>query len=87
MKEQLNDSRLLKTGAYINGGWVPADDGSTLAVVNPASGAVVAEVARCGTSETRRAIEAAEIAQKSWNSTTAKERAAILRRWNSRPRC
>lgn len=81
MKEQLDDGLLLKAGAYIDGGWVSADDGTTLPVVNPSSGSVIAEVARCGTNETRRAIEAAEVAHKSWSRTTAKERAAILRRW------
>ncbi|MBT3869478.1 MAG: aldehyde dehydrogenase family protein, partial [Gammaproteobacteria bacterium] len=81
MKEQLSDGLLLKAGAYIDGGWVSADDGTTLPVVNPSSGSVIAEVARCGTNETRRAIEAAEVAHKSWSRTTAKERAAILRRW------
>ena len=54
MKEQLSDGLLLKAGAYIDGGWVSADDGTTLPVVNPSSGSVIAEVARCGTNETRR---------------------------------
>ena len=78
---QLSDKDLLKTQAYIDGQWIDADSGETLAVLNPASGETVAEIAKCGTAETRRAIEAAEIAQKTWRQTTAKERAAILRKW------
>ena len=57
------DSQLLKTHAYVEGTWIDADDGSTFAVTNPATGAVIAEVAKCGAAETRRAIEAAEKAQ------------------------
>ncbi len=78
---ELNDKNLLRAQAYIAGRWVDADSGATLAVLNPANGETIAEIAKCGTAETRRAIEAAEKAQLSWRQTTAKERAAILRRW------
>jgi succinate-semialdehyde dehydrogenase/glutarate-semialdehyde dehydrogenase len=77
----LSNRALLKTGAYINGQWTPADDGATLDVVNPATGDVIAQVASCGTAETRRAIEAAEAAQKDWRERSVKERSAIMRRW------
>jgi succinate-semialdehyde dehydrogenase/glutarate-semialdehyde dehydrogenase len=77
----LNDSSLTKSQAFINGQWVDADSGETLAVTNPATGAVLAQVAKCGTAETRRMIEAAETAQKAWAKTTAKERATVLRSW------
>jgi len=81
MSIPLNDVELLRTQAYIGGSWVDADDGATLAVTNPASGAVIAEVAKCGQAETRRAIEAARAAQVEWRQKTAKERAALLRQW------
>ncbi len=81
MSLKINDQALLKTQAYINGHWVDADSGATLAVTNPATGETIAEVARCSTDETRRAIEAAEAAQLVWKKTTAKERAALLRKW------
>ena len=51
------------------------------ALVDLTDGSVVAEVAKCGTAETRRAIEAAERAQVGWRNATAKERAALLRKW------
>ena len=57
----LSDTSLLRTGAYINGQWTASDTGETLAVTNPANGKVIARVASCGTIETRRAIEAAQI--------------------------
>jgi succinate-semialdehyde dehydrogenase/glutarate-semialdehyde dehydrogenase len=78
---QISDQGLLKTRAYIDGKWVDADSGETLPVLNPANGQAIAEIAKCGTAETRRAIEAAERAQVAWRQKTAKERAAILRRW------
>jgi len=78
---ELTDRDLLKSGAYINGEWVGADSGDTLPVTNPASGEVIATVAKCGTAETRRAIEYAATAFESWRDTTAKERAARLRDW------
>ena len=81
MTVKLADSSLLKTQAYINGRWVDADSGETLTVSNPATGKLIAEVAKCGTAETRRMIEAADKAQKLWAKSTVKERAAVLRRW------
>jgi len=81
MPLQLTDSRLIKTQSHINGQWVDADSGETLAVTNPATGEVIANVAKCGTAETRRMIEAATTAQKLWARSTVKERAAVLRRW------
>ena len=83
MSIQLTDNSLLKTQAHINGKWVDADCGETLAVTNPATGALIAEVAKCGAAETKRMIEAAAVAQKLWAKSTVKERAAVLRRWFS----
>ena len=78
---QLTDSGLLKTRAFIDGAWVDADGGATTAVVNPANGGVIAQVARCGGAETRRAIAAASRAQRAWRRQTARERSQALRRW------
>ena len=78
---QISDSGLFKGQAYINGHWCDADNGETFPVLNPANGKAIVEVAKCGTAETRRAIEAAEKAQVLWRKTTAKERAALLRKW------
>ena len=78
---QISDQSLLKTQAYVDGQWIDADSGETLPVVNPATGETIAEIAKCGTAETRRAIVAAESALVSWRHKTAKERAAVLRQW------
>lgn len=77
----LTDTHLLKQSAYINGEWTNADDGKTFTVTNPANGALIAEVARVGATETRRAIDAAAAALPAWRDMTAKARGALLQRW------
>ena len=81
LKEQLSDQGLLKTQAFINGHWIDAHDGATIDVTNPATGEVLAIVAKVGATETARAIEAAEKAMESWRNLPAKARANILRDW------
>lgn len=78
---QLNDPSLLKQLCYLNGSWSAADGGATIEVTNPATNEVLGTIPRMGTAETRRAIQAAEAAFPGWRAKTAKERAAILRRW------
>ena len=78
---QLKDMSLFRRQCCINGEWVDADDKSTLAVHNPADGVQIGTVPRLGATETRRAIEAAHAAWPAWRAKTAKERAAILRKW------
>jgi succinate-semialdehyde dehydrogenase / glutarate-semialdehyde dehydrogenase len=78
----LADAALLRHQCYVDGAWVDADGGRTMTVVNPATGRVIGTAPLCGAAETRRAIEAAERAFPGWRARTAKERAAILRKWN-----
>lgn len=77
---KLSDPKLLRTNAYVDGRWLEAASGETVAVTNPATGATVAEIARCGQPETAAAIAAADRAWPLWQARTAKERAATLRR-------
>ena len=78
----LNDPTLLTDKSYVAGEWVNADDGATFPVTNPARGDAIIEIADLGVAETRRAIDAAAVAQKSWAARTGKDRAAILRKWH-----
>lgn len=75
----LNDPKLLRNQAYINGSWI--DGQATYPVTNPANGDVLGEVPDLGKAETRDAIAAAAKAMPEWAAKTAKERAIILRRW------
>mgnify|MGYP003575730762 CR=1 FL=1 len=77
----LNDPSLLRQQAYLGGEWADALDASTITVTNPATGETLGTVPHMGAQETRRAIEAASKAWPEWRRKTAKERAAVLRRW------
>ncbi|HYS81159.1 MAG TPA: NADP-dependent succinate-semialdehyde dehydrogenase [Anaeromyxobacteraceae bacterium] len=77
----LRDEFLLHQKCYVNGAWTDADDGKTIAVTNPATGEQLGTVPRMGAAEARRAVEAAQAAFPIWRKRTAKERAAVLRRW------
>ena len=77
----IQNKHLLRSTCFIGGKWVAADDACQMAVLNPANGSVIAEVANCGSEETTRAINAANEAWPAWRTLTAKQRAQILRRW------
>ncbi len=78
----LKDKDLLRSTNLIAGKWVGADDGATLAVVDPATGKPLASVPRCGAAETKRAIDAADAAWPAWKALTARRRAQLLQAWN-----
>jgi len=78
----LKDPSLLKQQCYINGVWCDADNGETVPVTNPATGATLGTIPNMGAAETRRAIEGANKAFKTWRKLLAKERSAVLRKWH-----
>src|SRR5881296_4730037 len=78
---QLKDPRLFREACYVNGQWVQAASGQSLNVDNPATGEIIGTVPKLSAAETRQAIEAANRAFPAWSKKTAKERAAIMRRW------
>jgi succinate-semialdehyde dehydrogenase/glutarate-semialdehyde dehydrogenase len=79
---KLKDMKLFRQQCYVDGQWVDADGKATVAVNNPATGAILGTIPRMGAAETRRAIDAANKAWPAWRAKTAKERAAILRKWH-----
>ena len=80
---QLTNDALFRQQAFINGVWCDADSKDTHEVFNPATGELIGTVPMMGSAETRRAIEAADIAQSTWSKKTGKERSTILRRWHT----
>ncbi len=78
----LKNPSLLRQQAFLAGRWCDADSGATFAVTDPATGEVIGQVPDMGAHETRRAIDAAQAAWAGWRRRTARERSAILRRWN-----
>ncbi len=77
----LKNEFLLRQRCYVRGAWIDAADGRTITVKNPATGAVIGTVPRMGAEGARAAVQAADDALPAWRAKTAKERAAILRRW------
>ena len=77
--QALQDSEFFKTGYLVNGEWHQADE--TFDVLNPATGEVIAKVAKAGKKETQAAIAAASKAFPAWRQKTAKERSTLLYRW------
>lgn len=78
---KLKDDSLLQFSGYIDGVWRAADSGAVFAVCDPASGELLAEVADCAASDTRRAIAAAAAAWPAWKAQTARQRGQLLQRW------
>ncbi|KAF4553589.1 Succinate-semialdehyde dehydrogenase-like protein 2 [Elsinoe fawcettii] len=77
---KLRDTSLLIDQAFIDGEW--ADTDSTFAVYNPSTEAVLGHVASCGNKHFTTAIESAHSAQVAFfESTTAKQRGQLLRKW------
>jgi succinate-semialdehyde dehydrogenase / glutarate-semialdehyde dehydrogenase len=79
LRDILKDKSLLKDKCYINGKWVGGEQ--SINVTNPVDERVVGTVPRLGGAETKAAIAAADVAFKTWSKKTARERAAILRKW------
>src|SRR5690606_37421165 len=77
----LKRPELFRQQCYIDGAWTDAVNGDTVKVQNPATGEQLGTIPRMGTTETRRAIEAADKAWAAWRAKPAKDRAVILRRW------
>ncbi|VVO19720.1 NAD-dependent succinate-semialdehyde dehydrogenase [Pseudomonas fluorescens] len=81
-KAKLRDPSLLVERAYVNGEWIEADDGATIAVTNPADGSEIARVPALQAVETRRAIAAADSRFSTWREVPAAERARLLEAWH-----
>jgi succinate-semialdehyde dehydrogenase/glutarate-semialdehyde dehydrogenase len=77
----LKDPALLRADAYVDGAWTAAASGARFKVTNPATGELIAEVADLDAADAEAAVVAASQAQAAWRARTAKDRAALMRRW------
>ncbi|MFT7774945.1 NAD-dependent succinate-semialdehyde dehydrogenase [Roseateles sp.] len=75
----LDDASLLRSQALINGEWVAG--AASFAVTDPATGQELAQVPNLGRTDADTAIAAAVNALNAWRGKPAKERAAVLLRW------
>ena len=78
----LGDAGLFRQQCYIDGQWSDAMSSQTVDVVNPATGRKLGSVPKMGATETARAIDAANRAWPAWREKTARDRAAIMRKWS-----
>ncbi|MCX2698585.1 NAD-dependent succinate-semialdehyde dehydrogenase [Ochrobactrum chromiisoli] len=69
-----------KLEMLIDGEWVPAEDGATGPLFNPAENSEIAAVPRASSGDLDRALSAAGIAFRNWKHTTADHRWQILSR-------
>jgi succinate-semialdehyde dehydrogenase/glutarate-semialdehyde dehydrogenase len=77
----LKDADLFRQQSVIGGVWCDASTGKTIEVTDPATGQTIGTVPDMSAEDTRRAIEAAEAAFRSWRQVPNAERAAKLERW------
>ena len=68
------------TQLLIDGQWQPAASGRTLPVYNPATGAVIGQLAHAGKEDLDRALAAADKGFAIWKHTSAHERQATMRK-------
>jgi len=80
---KLADRSLFAERAFVGGRWTDAGSGRTLAVQDPATGALVGHVPDMDGADTRAAIDAAAAAFPAWRARPAGERSQILERWNA----
>jgi succinate-semialdehyde dehydrogenase/glutarate-semialdehyde dehydrogenase len=81
IRPQLADPSLIRSCAWIDGEWHEADGGEGITVTNKATGEAIATVPALGRDAARRAVAAAEAAWPAWRKKSAKERAAVLKKW------
>jgi lactaldehyde dehydrogenase/glycolaldehyde dehydrogenase len=66
---------------FVDGQFVESASDARIAVYNPATGALIAQVPAASSVEARRAVDVAAAAQKRWGKLTSIERAEHLRRF------
>ncbi|MCS0628221.1 aldehyde dehydrogenase family protein [Telluria mixta] len=68
----------MQTQLFINGKFVPAEDGATLPVLNPHDNSVIANVAMAGKADIDKAVAAAKKAFPKWARMAAMDRGRLL---------
>lgn len=80
MLEDLVAGLPVPTDLHVGGRWVPADDGGRFAVIDPATGEEIAQVANGTVADAQRCVDAADAAAAGWAATSPRLRSEILRR-------
>ena len=77
----IENRKLFKQHAFINGQWVDSTDHQRLAVYNPANNELIGHVPLLTAKQTQDAILCAQSAWEKWQKRPAKDRSSILRKW------
>lgn len=77
----VEQNKLIKNQAFINGKWVDATSGKTFDVTNPATGETIATIPDMSRGDVKQAIEAAHGAWSSYRDLTAVQRSSLLKKW------
>jgi succinate-semialdehyde dehydrogenase / glutarate-semialdehyde dehydrogenase len=78
----IKNTALFDSQGLIAGTWKNATNNKSFPVYEPSSGEILAECSDFGTTDFEEAIHAAHIGFKEFSTTTtAKERATLLRKW------
>lgn len=72
----------LLPGRNCIGRWCEAADGRRFEVTDPATGVAFASVPDSGAADARAALDSAHAAFATWRTVPARQRAAIIKRWN-----
>ncbi len=80
-RKGIEDKRLVRSFSYIGGKWTGATSGETFAVIDPATGDRLGDVASLSAEDSAAAVDAAHAAFPGWSDRLPQERSAILRRW------
>lgn len=72
----------LLPGRNCIGRWCEAEDGRRFEVTDPATGVAFASVPDSGAADARAALDSAHAAFATWRTVPARQRAAIIKRWN-----
>lgn len=77
------ETKVTEFANYINGEWVPASNGETFDIVNPANGQIAAKAAKSSLVEVEQAVKSARETFESgvWSNKSVAERSQVLLRF------
>ncbi|MDN6298301.1 MAG: NAD-dependent succinate-semialdehyde dehydrogenase [Halomonas sp.] len=81
LSDRLQDPRLFRQYAYINGKWTHGEGGREEPVTNPATGDVLGHIPVLEDAQITAAVDAADAAFAGWRALRADERSEIMQAW------
>ncbi|HSS63221.1 MAG TPA: aldehyde dehydrogenase family protein, partial [Gammaproteobacteria bacterium] len=78
---RLEDKKLFRTFAYVDGNWISGSDGRVIKVNDPASSSQLGDVAALSGEQSLQAVAAARRAAVDWAGMLPQDRSASLYRW------